>query len=250
MIATLTSLPRRMWRAVVGRLRPAPRSKYLRRIPGLTTVAARLRLGFGTQPLSVVSGSDRGPSIHRYYLDLFMREFAADIHGRCLEFQNDQYTTRFGKTRVRHLDILHKQGSGTSKQTTIVADLLAPNDVPSASYDTIICTHTLHIVEDPPRFMDELRRLLAPSGVLLLGVPHVAGIQPWWHELWRFTPEGLAWLGARSFGAGNVTLRSYGNTLTAAGAMRGLIAAEFSSRELGLHDDRFAVEVCLRAVKA
>ena len=99
-------------------------------------------------------------------------------------------------------------------------------------------------------FMDELRRLLAPGGVLLLGVPHVAGIQPWWHELWRFTPEGLAWLGARSFGAGNVTLRSYGNTLTAAGAMRGLIAAEFSSRELGLHDDRFAVEVCLRAVKA
>jgi SAM-dependent methyltransferase len=247
---SLTAWPRRLWRALVGRLHPARRSKYPRRIPGLTTLAARLRLGFGIQPLSVVSGSDRGPSLHRYYLDLFMGEFAADIRGRCLEFQNDQYTTRFGGGRVAHLDILHKEGSGTSKRATIVADLLAPNRVPSDSYDTIVCTHTLHIVEDPRRFMDELHRLLAPGGVLLLGVPHVAGIQPWWHELWRFTPEGLAWLGAHSFGVGNVTLRSYGNTLTAAGAMRGLIAGEFNPRELGLHDERFAVEVCLRAVKA
>jgi SAM-dependent methyltransferase len=247
---SLTAWPRRLWRTLVGLLRPARRSKYPRRIPGLTSLVARLRLGLGTQPLSVVSGSDRGQSIHRYYLDLFMREFAADIGGRCLEFQNDQYASRFGGTRVTHLDILHKEGSGTSKQATIVADLLAPNDLPSNAFQVIICTHTLHIVEDPARFMDELRRLLAPGGVLLLGVPHVAGIQPWWHELWRFTPEGLRRLAERSFGAGNVTLRSYGNTLTAAGAMRGLIAAEFTARELDLHDDRFAVEVCLRAVKA
>jgi len=248
--ASNDSLPRRAWRAIIRRLRPARRSKYPRRIPGLTSLMARMRLGLGVAPLSVVSGSDRGQSIHRYYLDLFMREFAADIRGRCLEFQNDQYTSRFGGAQVRHLDILHKEGSGTSKQATIVADLLAPNNLPSGAYDAIVCTHTLHIVDDPLRFLNELRRLLAPGGVLLLGVPHVAGIQPWWHELWRFTPEGLALLGSRSFGAGNVTLRAYGNTLAAAGAMRGLIAAEFNSRELGVHDDRFAVEVCLRAVKA
>ncbi len=250
MTDSVIALPRRLWRALMARLRPARHSKYPRRIPGLTTLAARMRLGLGLQPLSVVSGSDRGKSIHRYYLDRFMQEFAADIRGRCLEFQNDQYTSRFGGMRVTHLDILHKEGSGTTKQATIVADLLAPNDLPSNAYQAVICTHTLHIVEDPQRFLNELRRLLAPGGVLLLGVPHVAGIQPWWHELWRFTPEGLRLLAERSFGAGNVTLRSYGNTLTAAGAMRGLIAAEFTARELGLHDDRFAVEVCLRAVKA
>ena len=50
------------------------------------------------------------------------------------------------------------------------------------------------------------------------------------------------------FGPG-VVVRAYGNSLTAAGEIRGLICEEFSEAQLQRHDPRFAVEVCARAIK-
>jgi hypothetical protein len=229
--------------------KPPKKKKIARRIPVLTTLFARMRFGLGVTPLSVLSAADRGKPIHRYYLECFFEEFSQDIRGHCLEFLNNQYTGRYGKDGVQRLDILHKEGSGTSTQATIIADLLGPHDVPADTFDCIICTQTLHIVEDPLRFLEELKRLLKPGGVLLLGVPHIANIQPWWHELWRFTPEGMQFLSGRVFGAENVTLRSYGNSLAAAGELRGLCAEEFTRGELAPRDDRFAMEVCVRAVR-
>jgi len=224
------------------------KKKTIRRVPILTAVVARFRFAFGIAPISVLSGGDRGKPIHRYFLDRFFEEFAEDIRGDCLEFLNDQYTTRYGKQRVQRVDILHKEGSGKSSHATIIADLLEPHDVPPASFDCIICTHTLHIVEDPLRFLVELKRLLKPGGTLLLGIPNSSTIQPWWHELWRFTPEGLHYLSARVFGEENTVIRSYGNSITAAGELRGLCAEDFFRAELDFRDDRFAMEVCLRAV--
>jgi hypothetical protein len=51
------------------------------------------------------------------------------------------------------------------------------------------------------------------------------------------------------FGAENVTVCAYGNFLTAAGELRGLVTHEFSEVELNYQDSRFAVEVCARALK-
>ncbi len=236
-------------RVGIGRKTPKKRKKVARRIPILTTIFARIRFGFQVAPLSVLSAADRGKPIHRYYLERFFEEFAQDIRGHCLEFLNNQYTGCYGKDRVQRLDILHKEGSGTSTQATIIADLLAPHSIPADTFDCIICTQTLHIVEDPQRFLAELYALLKPGGVLLLGVPHIANIQPWWHELWRFTPEGMQFLATKIFGAENIIIRSYGNSLAAAGELRGLCAEEFTRRELDPQDDRFAMEVCLRGVK-
>jgi hypothetical protein len=70
------------------------------------------------------------------------------------------------------------------------------------------------------------------------------------HEFWRFTPEGLHRLLASAFGVENVLVRAYGNSLTAAGELRGLVVHEFTAKELASHDPRFAVEVCARAYKA
>ena len=72
---------------------------------------------------------------------------------------------------------------------------------------------------------------------------------PGFHEMWRFTPEGLAVVLAKSFGIGNVSVRAYGNSLTAAGELRGLVATEFDQATLNYQDSRFAVEVCARAYK-
>ncbi len=224
------------------------RRKQLR-IPILTALWARFRLGNGLSPLSVVSGNERGTPVHRYYIDRFFGEFRADVRGRVLEFQNDQYASRFGGPNIQKLDILHKEGSGHSKHATIIADLSRPNNIPSGYYDCIICTRVLHIVKDLPAILSEIRRILRPGGVLLAAVPMTDMIEPWWHELWRFTPEGFAGLVGGTFGSENVQVRAYGNSLLAAAAMRGLTAEEFSRRELDTLDERFAIEVCARAIK-
>jgi len=201
----------------------------------------------GLAPLSYVWGLDRGVPILRYYLEAFLREHAADIRGQCLEFQEDCYATRFGGAAVSKLDILHHDHS--NPMATIVADLTRPNTIPRDCFDCIICTHVLHVVFDLEEMVAELHRLLRETGVLLVGVPHVSMYAPEAGEYWRFPPEGLRAVLAKAFGAANVMVRGYGNSLTAAGSLRGLVAHEFSEKELNYLDERFPIEVCARAVK-
>jgi hypothetical protein len=82
-----------------------------------------------------------------------------------------------------------------------------------------------------------------------VAVPHISPIYPGEHELWRFTPEGLAAVLEQVFRVDQITIRSYGNSLTASGDLRGLVADEFTTRALHYADASFAVEVCARACK-
>jgi SAM-dependent methyltransferase len=204
-------------------------------------------MAVGREPLSYAWGTDRGLPVHRYYLEQFLNEFASSVRGLCLEFQDSAYTPRFGGGAVSKLDILHIDDS--NPQATLVADLTKPNDLPSNYFDCILCTHVLHVIYEVEKAVAELFRILRPGGALLLAVPHISMCDPDYHEIWRFTPEGLQMLLARIFGLSNVTVRAYGNSLTAAGEIRGVIAHEFAKSELDDHDPRFAVEVCARAIK-
>jgi len=185
--------------------------------------------------------------VHRYYLEEFLREFTSDIRGSCLEFHEPKYAPRFGGAAVVKLDILHIDDS--NPQATLVADLTKPNSLSSDQFDCIICTHVLHVIFEVEKAIAEMFRLLKPGGVILVAVPHVSMCEPDYHEVWRFTPEGLGILLARVFGSANVAVRAYGNSLTAAGEIRGVVVHEFAKSELDNHDPRFAVEVCARAIK-
>jgi SAM-dependent methyltransferase len=145
------------------------------------------------------------------------------------------------------LDILHIDDS--NPDATLVGDLTKPNALPSDTFDCIICTHVLHMVTDVRPAMAELRRMLKPAGVLLVAVPSVSMCGLQYNELWRFTPEGLSLLLSEAFGATNVTVRGFGNSLAAAAEIRGLVAAELTTDELDLIDPHFPVEVCGRAIK-
>jgi SAM-dependent methyltransferase len=231
---------------------PKPAQKII--VRGLTHLKiamapmARVRLSLGVRPLSYRWGTDRGLELARYYLEeLFLEEFSSDIGGHCLEFMDDRYTVRFGKGNVLRLDVLNKEEG--NHNTTIIADLTQNNDIPSDLFDCIICTHVLHVIFDVHRAVEELHRILKPGGVLLVAVPHVSMCDPRWHECWRFTQEGLYSVLATAFRKENITMRAYGNSLTAAGEIRGLTAHEFTKGELNYHDERFAVEICARAVK-
>lgn len=207
---------------------------------------ARARLAFGLRSLSAQWG-DRGLPMHREYLELFLRDVASQIRGRCLEFQEDSYTSRFGGTRVTAIDILHRDAGNPN--ATIVADLTKENAIPGESFDCIICTFVLHLVFEFETMVAELHRILKPDGVLLVAVPHITVAYPEHHELWRFTEEALRLLLAKYFGAADVTVRGYGNSLTAAGWIRGLVGRDFTAAERAYHDPRFAMVFCARARK-
>ncbi len=181
------------------------------------------------------------------YVEQFLVEFSSSIQGHCLEFQDDTYASRLGGKHVTALDILHRDPG--NPQTTIVADLTTKNEIPDSLFDCIICTYVLNVVSDPTAVVSELYRILKPTGVLLVAVPHIAIDYREHHELWRFTEEGLRLLLNKSFGADDVATRGYGNSLIAAGWLRGLVARDFRRAELEYHDPRFAMAVCAKAVK-
>ncbi|BAU48085.1 methyltransferase [Sulfurifustis variabilis] len=220
-----------------------------RLVPGGRPSAARLGFGYGTAPLAN-AWFERGMPVHRHYLEQFLASSAADIRGRCLEFQEDSYSTRFGGSRVSRVDILHKEPDPRYPQATLHADLTAANDIPGGAFDCIVCTYVLHVIPDLDRFVAELHRLLADGGVLLVAVPGITITYPQYGELWRFTCEGLHRVLARSFGAAHVETRPYGNSLTAAGELRGLAVDDFTRGEIDEHDARYPLLVCARAVKA
>jgi SAM-dependent methyltransferase len=200
----------------------------------------------GMEPL-FDSWGRRGQTIHRTYLEQFLQECSLDIKGHCLEFQEDSYTSRFGGSQVTKLDILNKETDNPN--ATIIADLTQPNDIPSNTFDCIICTYTLHIILDLDYMIGELHRILKPGGVLLVSVPDITVNYGQYNELWRFTGKGLHVVLAKSFGDENVTTKTYGNSVTAAGELRGLSAPDFTKAQLNYHDPRYALVVCARCVK-
>ena len=163
---------------------------------------ARIRFAFGLQPLSQLWGFDRGIPVHRYYLKQFLQEFSSDIHGHCLEFQEDSYTSQLGGDRVTKLDILHKDFGNPN--ATIVADITKPNNVPSNLFDCIICTYVLNVIFELDKAVSELYRMLKPGGVLLVAVPQSNMCAPQWHDVWRLTPEGLHHVLAKVFEGENM----------------------------------------------
>jgi len=201
----------------------------------------------GVRPLSAHWGWDRGLPVHRYYLEEFLRTFAADIRGRCLEFDLDLYASRFGGAGVSRVDVLHLEES--NPRATIVADLTKPNDIPSDVFDCIVCTHVLHVIYEFEKAVNELHRILKPGGTLLVGVPSVSMDGPDAGELWRFVPNGLRMVLSTVFDRDKLLVRGYGNSLAAAAELRGVASHELTRAELNAQDPRFPVEVCARAVK-
>jgi hypothetical protein len=75
---------------------PAPARHLLRRVVNLVTLPrGRARLTVGIEPLSQRWEFDRGMPLHRFFLEQFLQECSSDIRGHGLEFQQDEYATRF-----------------------------------------------------------------------------------------------------------------------------------------------------------
>ena len=221
-------------------------ARILRR--GFRVARGRLLLAGGVRPASRTFGYERGQPIHRYYVQRFFQTHASRIRGHCLDFHDPWYVHTYGEGRPSRIDVLDL--SAENPHATLVADMTKPNDLPSDTFDCIVCVHVLHIVYEADVFAKELHRLLAPGGTLLMAVPGTSMISPDWTEYRRWTGLGVRTLLNQFFRPSDVVVETYGNSLSAAAEMRGLASDEIAPWELNTKDDLFQVEVCGLAVKS
>ena len=203
------------------------------------------------KPVTTDYGNSRGLEIDRYYIEKFLSDHAADIHGHVLEIKHNTYTLKYGGDRVTRSDVLHKvQGN---PHATIVADLSNGDHLPSDTFDTIIFTQTLQFIYDIHSTVATLYRILRPGGILLATMSGMAQISredfEMWGEYWRFTSLSACLLFEEVFPKENILVHSYGNVLAAISFLEGLAVEDLKKKELDSHDPNYEILIAIRAQK-
>ena len=204
------------------------------------------------KPISSDYGNSRGLEIDRYYIEKFLSKYSTDVRGHVLEIKHATYTRKFGGDRVTKSDVLHPVEG--NPDATIVADLTKADHLPSNTFDAIIFTQTLQFIYDIRTVIQTLHRILKPGGVLLVTAAGIAQLCledfDQWGEYWRFTSKSAQLLFEEAFSAGNVTVRSYGNVLTAISFLEGLAVEDLKKSELDAVDRSYEILIAVRAVKS
>lgn len=207
---------------------------------------------FGTlrspEPVNPAFGIGRGTPVDRAYIERFLESRRDLVTGRVLEVGDRSYTERFGHA-VSSSDVLHVVPGETG--STIVGDLTSLPQVADASFDCIILTQTLHYVFDMPAAVREVRRILAPGGVVLVTVPGISQISRWdmerWGDRWRLTSLSARELFELAFDPQDVEVAAYGNALSAVAFLEGVPAEKLSARELDARHEDYEVVVAVTA---
>jgi ubiquinone/menaquinone biosynthesis C-methylase UbiE len=201
-------------------------------------------------PISRDWGFDRGQPVDRYYIEQFLSEHAADIRGRVLEVDNNEYTRAFGGDRVVQSDVLHI--SYWRPGVTIVGDLTDLGHVDSGLFDCVIVTQTLQFIYDYQAALRTIYRILRPGGVALVTLPAISKSRDEmgaFGDYWAFRTISAQRLFAQLFPAEQVTVTGYGNVLTAVALLHGIAAEELSREELDQVDRAYEVTIGVRARK-
>lgn len=201
------------------------------------------------EPFSPNYGSSRGTPVGRVYIDRFLRRHAGSIGGRTLEVKEDLYATAFGADAVEVVDI-----DRSNPAATLITDLGEPGSLPSARYDTVICTQTLHYLPDPVAGCANIWQSLRPGGTLLVTVPCLSPLEPDAardSDHRRFTPAGFRDVIARGCTSpASAEIVDHGNLTVAVSNLLGIAAEELTDEELDHHDPRYPIVVCGAVTKA
>ncbi|HEU4732203.1 MAG TPA: methyltransferase domain-containing protein [Kofleriaceae bacterium] len=182
------------------------------------------------EPLSRRFAMDRGTPIDRYYIERFLGRHAASIQGDVMEIAGAQYARTFGQG-VRSIAVLH--ATPGNPEATLVGDLAAPETLPAASVDCLICTQTLNFIFDVTRAVDGIARLVRPGGVALVTVSGISQISRYdmerWGDYWRFTDATLRRLFADRFDA---TIEIHGNVAASVAFLDGIAVEDLPDRAI------------------
>jgi peptidoglycan/xylan/chitin deacetylase (PgdA/CDA1 family)/glycosyltransferase involved in cell wall biosynthesis len=203
-----------------------------------------------SQPLSHYWGWDRGKPVDRYYIESFLGRHRADVRGRVLEVRDRVYTKQYGGDAVTSSDVVDVDpANGTA---TVIADLRHADAIAPATYDCVILTQTLHLVDDMAAVVTECARILRPGGVVLATVPSVIRVDDEAGpdgDFWRLTEASARKLFAEAFPIDAFEVTAYGNVMTCAAFLYGLSTEELTPADLDHVDPTFPLVIAIRAVK-
>ena len=203
-----------------------------------------------TTPLSHDWGYERGTPADRPIVERYLAANASDIRGTVLEVQENDYTRRFGGARVERSDVLDLDIA--NPRATMIGDLRGLDHVASATYDCIILTQTLHVIDEIPAVIRECHRLLKDDGVLLVTVPCASRVCLEYGpdaDYWRLTEAGVRRLFAEVFPVSAIGTTGFGNSLLNAAFGFGLASEDLPPGAYESSDPYFPILIGIRAVK-
>jgi SAM-dependent methyltransferase len=124
----------------------------------------------------------------------WLRETARNIPGRVLSIGSASDDDGQGG---RYRDYFRTADSYTTSEVEavhgcdLVLDVRSMPEIESGSFDCIFCSGVLEHVDDYAAGLREITRVLAPGGLLLLGLPFRQGLHMAPHDYWRFTEYGI-----------------------------------------------------------
>jgi peptidoglycan/xylan/chitin deacetylase (PgdA/CDA1 family) len=201
-------------------------------------------------PVSENWGFDRGTPIDRHYVERFIERRSHAISGHVLEIGDPIYTTAFGGNRVSQCDVLEVTGGAVATYRCRLED---GDEIPSETFDCVICTQVLQYIYGLRGALSTLHRVLRPGGRLLLTVPAITPTHEGdqygdaWH--WSFTAASISRLCAESFGDDALEVEIFGNVLAASSFLYGLAASDLTPEELEHVDPDYVVIVGVEAAK-
>lgn len=200
-----------------------------------------------TKPISTKFGFDRGKPIDRYWIEKFIKANKNYIKGRCLEIGDSRYTQLFGENRITKIDVLDIDKK--NKTANIYADLRKMPNIVSNTYDCIILTHVLGMVDNLNSAVSELHRILKPGGTILATSASLSPTYDLTSNYWRFTVAGFRYLFSKKFTPKKINALSYGNVLTGQYFWVGLSSEDLKLKDLDYDDPSFPCIVAIRATK-
>ena len=219
-------------------------------------VRERMPVRFGSlrrlSPFSRRFGLERGQPVDRYYVESFLAAHAGSVRGRVLEIGDDAYSKRFGANKITRQDVLHVVPDIPG--ATITADLANAPHIPSAAFDCVILTQTLHYIFDLGAAATTLERILKPGGTILATLPGISQIcrdqEDPESDCWRFTASSAKRLFRCHFPNADVQVATYGNVLSATAFLYGLPASALTRREMDHHDPDYQLIISVAVRKA
>jgi glycosyltransferase involved in cell wall biosynthesis len=219
-------------------------------------VRERMPVRFGSlrrlSPFSRQFGLERGQPVDRYYIESFLAANADCVRGRVMEIGDDTYSRRFGADGITRQDILHVVPDFPG--ATIIADLANAPQIPSATFDCVILTQTLHYIFDLRAAVATLVRILKPGGTILATLPGISQVcrdqEDPESDCWRFTASSAKRLFHNHFRSADVQVATYGNVLSATAFLYGLPASALTRRELDHHDPDYQLIISVAVRKA
>lgn len=201
-------------------------------------------------PLSRRFGFDRGTPVDRRYIERFLDENRARVHGIALEIADNAYSSRFGGSAVTRYEVLHKDNKWPAR--TLAGDLEVADSLPENYVDVFIRTQVLPFLFDVPMAIGNIHRVLKPGGAVLCTLPGISQISRYdaerWGDYWRFTPQGARRLFEARFAEATIT--TYGNCLAAKAFLDGLAVEDFADPALlDAHDADYPVIIAVMARK-